>query len=698
MMNRLAKTLVVLATVGVTAVPLGRAAEMKSAHQAARASSPVRATSGRAVPSHTDVQYSTRQKEYYWTDEEKSWARPGMTVEIVSVSIPADRHPVVELKYYDDLGQPLDRTGIETPGTISFSFVIAWYDGAINQYTAYTVRSVGGGYEQVTTDSGGTMEDVAIGHSIYTFGTQLPDSYDMTKTHTVYVYSTRNTADTLGKNYESDTTFDFVPDGAAVTEQWGSMLKTSCNACHYDLALHGGHRKAIKGCVMCHNPQSTDPESGNTVNFKVMIHKIHRGAELPSVQAGTPYQIIGYRGSVHDYSYVEFPQDIRNCIHCHTPDAPKGTRFMTAPSRAACGACHDDIVWATGENHPIPQLNDDNCSDCHIPQGEYEFDISVKGAHTIPLKSTQLAGLNMDITDVTNVAPGGMPTVYFTLKNNDGSNVTDIASLQTLTIRAAGPQGETIDHTIDLSVDARDATMVGGEYMIAFTTPLPEDATGTWTFSADVRRASTIDDGTDEGMSVTEGAFNPTYYAAVTDTEAEPRRTIVDMDKCNVCHDMLALHGGQRFNTQECVMCHRPNNSDEEVRPEDEMPPESIDFRWLIHRIHTGEELQNDFIVYGYRGSVHNYEHVVFPGQRRVCVTCHFDDTYTLPRPAGEADVDTERSYYSPTTPGAAACLACHDSIDAAAHAFVNTAPFGESCAACHGDGRDFSVEAVHAE
>ncbi|MEJ2190380.1 MAG: hypothetical protein P8Y93_13410, partial [Acidobacteriota bacterium] len=190
MMNRLAKTLVVLATVGVTAVPLGRAAEMKSAHQAVGASAPVRATAGRAVPSHTDVQYSKRQKEYYWTDEEKSWARPGMTVEIVSVSIPADRHPVVELKYYDDLGQPLDRTGIETPGTISFSFVIAWYDGALNQYTAYTVRPAGD-TEQASTDSGGSMEDVAIGHSLYTFGTQLPDGYDMTKTHTVYVYSTR---------------------------------------------------------------------------------------------------------------------------------------------------------------------------------------------------------------------------------------------------------------------------------------------------------------------------------------------------------------------------------------------------------------------------------------------------------------------------------------------------------------------------
>jgi hypothetical protein len=47
--------------------------------------------------------------------------------------------------------------------------------------------------------------------------------------------------------------------------------------------------------------------------------------------------------------------------------------------------------------------------------------------------------------------------------------------------------------------------------------------------------------------------------------------------------------------------------------------------------------------------------------------------------------------------PAAAACLPCHGSVDAAAHAYVNTAPFGESCASCHGDDREFSVEKVHA-
>ena len=45
----------------------------------------------------------------------------------------------------------------------------------------------------------------------------------------------------------------------------------------------------------------------------------------------------------------------------------------------------------------------------------------------------------------------------------------------------------------------------------------------------------------------------------------------------------------------------------------------------------------------------------------------------------------------------ATACLGCHDSQAAAAHAFSMTAPFGEACATCHGPDALFAVDKVHA-
>ena len=63
--------------------------------------------------------------------------------------------------------------------------------------------------------------------------------------------------------------------------------------------------------------------------------------------------------------------------------------------------------FATGANHVnLPQLSDKQCSQCHVPTTGNEFDASVKGAHTVATRSTQLAGVNFAITGVDQYEAG----------------------------------------------------------------------------------------------------------------------------------------------------------------------------------------------------------------------------------------------------------------------------------------------------
>jgi OmcA/MtrC family decaheme c-type cytochrome len=118
---------------------------------------------------------------------------------------------------------------------------------------------------------------------------------------------------------------------------------TACNACHDQLNFHGGARSDVQYCVTCHNPYNTDPQSGNSVDMKVMIHKIHRGDKLFG-----QYTIWGFGNPLptkFDFKQeVVFPQDQRNCQTCHregVTGAPDADHWKSYANKTVCGTCHD---------------------------------------------------------------------------------------------------------------------------------------------------------------------------------------------------------------------------------------------------------------------------------------------------------------------------------------------------------------------
>ncbi|MGZ8869320.1 MAG: OmcA/MtrC family decaheme c-type cytochrome, partial [Thermoanaerobaculia bacterium] len=380
-------------------------------------------TTGAPAP---EKKFVASDLEYYLTDDGVAYIRPGLNIKVNSITIGSDRKPVVELTLTDNMNQPLDRLGQVTPGPISLSFILAYWDPDTREYTAYTTRnatpSAGSpragtpAVVQAGTDSGGQTVDLSIGKVKYTFAKVLPENFDRTKTHTLGIYATRNLNDfILNKRYYANVEHDFRPDGATVTAKWDKIRDAaSCLNCHDPLAIHGGSRRDVKLCVMCHSTQTADAETGNSVNMAEMTHRIH----APGLQK-TPYVIWGNQNSIHDYSEVTYPQDVRNCDNCHVgtnaANVPaQADVYLTKPSRRACGACHNDVNFATGEGHGPgvpPQTDDSQCNRCHIPDSGQEFDASIVGAHTIPEKSKQLKGLTSSIISVSDVAAGKKPTI-----------------------------------------------------------------------------------------------------------------------------------------------------------------------------------------------------------------------------------------------------------------------------------------------
>ena len=424
---------------------------------------------------------------------------------------------------------------------------------------------------------------------------------------------------------------NFVPNGNPVTKVHDVIRTASCNSCHDQLSFHGGKRRGIEMCALCHTDQLVDTTTGGSLALKIMIHQIHMGASSPTVIAGTPLKISGT-----DFSKVVYPADPgdpRRCETCHsqTSGATQATAYLIKPARAACGACHDDVNFATGANHAGgPQFNDNLCSACHIPQGEIDFDASIKGAHIAPTASSLLGGIAVSITQVSNSTAGSNPVVAYTIKDGAGNPLAP-SRLNSLSFVMAGPTsdygytsfGSDVTTPGYVSESALTAGSCGadGSCLYTFQHAVPANATGTYSIGIEARRSETVLPGTTKEQAIQYGAKNQVMSFSVDGSPVTPRRLVVATDNCNGCHVALSLHGSLRNQTEYCVMCHNPSNTDAAQRPnavvpEDKLlPPQGINFNLLVHRIHTGATLPPDrpYVVVGFGGSHNDFSGVLYP-------------------------------------------------------------------------------------
>ena len=578
-----------------------------------------------------------------------------------------------------------------------------------------------------SNDEGGTFTTVDAAEGVYEYelATDLP-TVDATETHTVGVWAWREFE---GQRYVANTLYHFRPDGQTPTD-FREITKTqTCNGCHNRLEAHGGTRREIGLCITCHAPGAVDPDTGNSIDMPVLVHKIHSGKELPSVQAGTPYQIIGFNQSVHDYSTVGYPQPAQHCETCHT--GSDADVWRTNPSRKACGACHDltsfeaTVPMGMTAHAGGAMADDTQCSICHTPVVAGLESIVTK--HLTALNDPASDKVEATIISITNTGPGQTPEMTFSVTVNGALRDLIAAPLPSLRITVAGPTTDYAtywQHTVQGSgSNPALLSAVTGGFKFTFPAPMPANATGSYAVGL-------------EGYTQPGGAagprfamLNPIAFVPVTDAVAVPRREIVGLGQCTTCHSQLAEHGGARTNVDYCAFCHNPNNANDErvARFENAtIVARSVDLRTMIHKIHMGEKLtQQPYELYGFpapsaaapAGTPLAFGEVRFPGDQRACATCHVNDSYSLPLDQGllptteqiltcTEDPAADANDYCATRtavdvklgPTSSACISCHDAPENRAHASTNTdfVTGAEACATCHGPGDAFDAAIGH--
>ncbi len=472
--------------------------------------------------------------------------------------------------------------------------------------------------------------------------------FDAAKTHRVVLQLsyTNKAGATVRVNPYFDFTLDANGNSVALTNaaQTRKMADiASCNNCHEKLVFHGG-RVDTQYCVVCHNPGTTDPVTGNVVTFSTMVHKIHAGKRLAA--ASEPY-IIGRT----DFSEVGFPQDLRNCAVCHSgtnPKTPQGDNWKTSSTKEACLSCHASGVntaWGTlhaivagmryGSTAPATALTNADCADCHktgsvlandrvhwnqvqANAAKYKMNIESVAFNDTADHKARSVTVKYFLSDPTNgnvaynlvtadctltcgpATKFGNLSLYLAYQNMVGQSdaVTEFSAYNNGGSGAAvyaysGVNDGNNHYTASIAIpdDVADLSVAKGTARVVSIGQVVE------------RKLSALSVTDPRPEAVPASSVNTLVQHAYQDVALtgpqQPRRAIVSNEKCNVCHGALgaasasntlanAFHSGARNTVQACVVCHDANRMSSTVMTNGMALNESYQFKRMIHGIHGG--------------------------------------------------------------------------------------------------------------
>jgi OmcA/MtrC family decaheme c-type cytochrome len=406
-------------------------------------------------------------------------------------------------------------------------------------------------------------------------------------------------------------------------------------------------------------------------------------------------------------NHVTYPQNVVNCATCHATEAAQ-TLVFTRPSVYACTSCHDDLVFSDqtapvgGVKHTMDLPSTANCAMCH-----HEADLRARHTDTAQVEAAKFSA---QILGVTSTAPGEKPVVKFVITNPlDGNKpwkLTDAPFTQpggasTLAVligwsnsdfqnAGAGANfGQPVN--INLLAPAGGAVLAGpdeadGSYTITSGVAVPAGAEGSGTAVLQGHPGFMPEGAT---VALRLPMKNVSYAFAITDAAPVARRTTVSIDKCNACHQNLSLHGNNRTgDVTTCLVCHNTEATDGSRRPNAKAPgalgtdgklEEGIDFKYMIHSIHSKRSMNADGItVYGYGGTSYDFGHATYPQVAANCQACHEPGKYQQPGASANGTTTYAGGELMPgadnlrTTKYLATCGACHASATGKEHIKTN--------------------------